>query len=214
MTIYCPSRQGSPAEALMLAKKYEKHDWYIKLQCEDHQKYIDVIDYIANLDFKDAEFYMKKYGHILIEHVPQESTQFLKALCTNYKPRNKPLVSESMLNGSFEMPQRSDPEDYIHLFLNNSEQLVEFLEYLIAEGCILNTPVYDTLLEHYLYVWENLDNEMEKGKYAQKTLKLLQNPDIKYDKSQALVICHMHSFSEGILHSYEEQKLYQQILRY
>lgn len=37
---------------------------------------------------------MKKYGNILIENVPNESTQFLKALCTNYKPSNKPLVDQ------------------------------------------------------------------------------------------------------------------------
>lgn len=197
----------------MLAKKYKKHDWYIKLQIEDHQKYADVIDYISNLDFKDAELYMKKYGHILIQHAPYESTEFLKNLCTNYKPQDRLLVSEGMLNGGFEIPQRSDPEDYIHLFLNNSERLVDFLEYLISEGCVLSTPVYDTLLEHYLYVWENLENEMDKTRLSQKILKLLQNPDVKYDKPQALVVCHMHSFSDGILYLYEEQKLYQQILR-
>lgn len=37
---------------------------------------------------------MKKYGNILIENVPNESTLFLKALCTNYKPSNKPLVDQ------------------------------------------------------------------------------------------------------------------------
>lgn len=190
----------------MLAKKYEKHDWYIKLQLEDHQKYSDVIDYISNLNFTDAEYYMKKYGHILIQHVPYESTQFLKTLCTNYKSN----VAYNEHN--FVTTQKSDPEDYIHLFLNNSERLVEFLEYLIGEGgCVLTTPVYDTLLEHYLYVWESV--EVDKEKIAEKTLKLLQNPEVKYDKAQALVVCHMHGFSEGILYLYEEQKLYQQILR-
>lgn len=42
---------------------------------------------------------MKKYGNILIENVPDESTQFLKALCTNYRPSNKPLVDQVKLNG-------------------------------------------------------------------------------------------------------------------
>lgn len=203
-------RQGSPAEALMLAKKHEKHDWYIKLQIEDHQKYVDVLDYISNLSFENAEFYMKKYGNILIQNAPYESTQFLKRLCTNYKSN----TMDNSLVGSFDLSQKSDPEDYIHLFLNNSERLVEFLEYLIGEGCILSTPVYNTLLEHYLHVWGNFTNISERNKCSQKILKLLQNPDIKYDKSQALVVCHMHSFGDGILYLYEEQKLYQQILRH
>jgi hypothetical protein len=204
-------RQGSPAEALMLAKKHQKHDWYIKLQVEDHQRYVEVLDYISNLSFENAEFYMKKYGNILIQNAPYESTQFLKRLCTSYKSNNS---LDNSLIGSFELSQKSDPEEYIHLFLNNSERLVEFLEYLIGEGCLLSTPVYNTLLEHYLHVWGNLENVAEKNKYAQKILKLLQNPDIRYDKSQALVVCHMHSFSEGILYLYEEQKLYQQILKH
>lgn len=41
-----------------------------------------------------AEANMKKYGNVLIENVPNESTLFLKALCTNYKPSNKPLVDQ------------------------------------------------------------------------------------------------------------------------
>lgn len=198
----------------MLAKKHEKHDWYIKLQIEDHQKYSEVLDYMSILNFEDAEHYMKKYGKILVENVPQESTQFLKRLCTNYKPDISPVISENLLQGNYDLAQKADPEHFIHLFLNNSERLVEFLEYLIHEGVILSTPVYNTLLEHYLHVWSNLENVADKNKCAQKTLKFLQNPDVKYDKSQALVVCHMHNFSDGILYLYEEQKLYQQILGY
>lgn len=51
-------------------------------------------------------------------------------------------------------------------------------------------------------------------RYEQRALKLLQNPDAKYDKHQALVVCHMHKFSVGVLHLYEEQKQYQRILAY
>lgn len=69
----------------MLAKKYQKHDSYIKLQIEDHQKYKDVVEYIASLDFENAEHYMKTYGHILIQNAPNESTQFLKVLFYNHQ---------------------------------------------------------------------------------------------------------------------------------
>lgn len=211
-------RQGSPQEALMLAKKHRKHDWYIKLLIEDHAKYGEVIEYVSNLNFDDAEHYMKKYGNVLIENVPNESTQFLKRLCTDYKSYQQSaiIMTDTILlngGGGVAIMQKSDPEDYIHLFLNNSKRLVEFLEYLIAEGTVLSTPVYDTLLEHYLHVWESLNEGPEREKYADKTLKLLQNPDAKCDKAQALIVCHMHGFSKGILHLYEEQKLYQQLLR-
>ncbi|KAF5277458.1 hypothetical protein FQA39_LY18488 [Lamprigera yunnana] len=200
-------RQASPQEALMLAKKYKKHDWYIKIELEDHQKYREALEYISDLNFEYAEMYMKKYGQILIKHVPQDSTNFLKRLCTNYKS----LIEDE---GELESTEKADPEDYIHLFLNNSEHLVEFLEHLIMQGCILSTPVYDTLLEHYLHVWSSIKVESEKIKYGQKVLKFVQNSEIKYNKPQALVVCHMHNFSEGVLYLYEEEKLYQQILRY
>ncbi|XP_072393967.1 vacuolar protein sorting-associated protein 11 homolog [Diabrotica undecimpunctata] len=201
-------RQGSPAEALMLAKKHEKHDWYIKLQLEDHQKYTEVIEYISSLKFWEAEDYMRKYGPTLVEHAPHESTQLLKRLCTNYNKQTTNNMQDALGES------RADPEDFIHLFLNHSERLVEFLEYLINEDVLLSMPVYNTLLEHYLHVWASLENIADKNKLSQKILKLMQNPDVKYDKSQALVVCHMHSFREGILYLYEEQKLYQQILRY
>lgn len=85
----------------MLAKKHEKHEWYIKIQIEDHQKYSEVLDYIANLNFAEADHYMKKYGQILVEQLPYESTKFLKRLCTNYIPDNCPLISENMITGKY-----------------------------------------------------------------------------------------------------------------
>lgn len=196
----------------MLAKKHEKHDWYIKLQIEDHHKYSDVLDYISNLNFEEAEHYMKKYGSILVEHIPNESTQFLKRLCTNFKKDHIKNIVEN-ISSNYDIVLKADPEDFIHLFLNKSEMLVEFLEHLINEGNTLSSNVYNTLLEHYIHVWSNLESVAEKNKMSQKTLKFMQKPDVKYDKSQALVVCHMHSFREGILYLYEDQKLYQQILR-
>lgn len=197
----------------MLAKKHEKHDWYIKLQIEDHQKYSDVLDYISNLNFEEAEHYMKKYGIILVEHIPNESTQFLKRLCTNFISHRMKNIIDSVPGNYDIVVLKADPEDFIHLFLNKSEMLVEFLEHLINEGNTLSTNVYNTLLEHYIHVWSNSENIADKNKMSQKTLKFMQKPDVKYDKSQALVVCHMHSFREGILYLYEDQKLYQQILR-
>lgn len=196
----------------MLAKKHEKHDWYIKLQIEDHQKYSEVLEYISNLNFEEAEHYMKKYGTILVEHIPNESTQFLKRLCTNFNKHNSKNLIENIPN-NYDIILKADPEDFIHLFLNKSEMLVEFLEHLMNEGNSLSITVYNTLLEHYIHVWSNLESTAEKNKMSQKTLKFMQNPDVKYDKSQALVVCHMHFFREGILYLYEDQKLYQQILR-
>jgi len=67
---------------------------------------------------------MKKYGNILIENVPNESTQFLKALCTNYKSSNKPLVDQVcmyLIFISFHLFQSSKIKDKsLRIFLSSS----------------------------------------------------------------------------------------------
>ncbi|XP_046491290.1 vacuolar protein sorting-associated protein 11 homolog isoform X2 [Neodiprion pinetum] len=125
-------RQASSEDALLLATKHGKHEWYLRIQIEDKAEYKGALEYIATLDFEEAESNMKKYGSVLIEHVPNEATQFLKRLCTNYRPANKPLVDQATLDGSVEQSiEKANPEEFIHLFLGNSERLVEFLEHLV-----------------------------------------------------------------------------------
>lgn len=208
-------RQASPEDALLLAKKHGKHDWYLKIQLEDRGKYREALEYISSLEFEDAESNMKKYGNILLQNAPEESTQFLKKLCTDYRPINKPLVDQNMLDGS-NVPyvERANPEDFIHLFLNNSERLVEFLEHLVKVQPRWSTLVYNTLVEHYLHVWASLTDPTSKTQYEQKIVRLLQNSEANYDKDQTLILCQIQNFKSGILYLYEESKLYQQIVQY
>ncbi|KAJ4438460.1 hypothetical protein ANN_14405, partial [Periplaneta americana] len=208
-------RQASSEDALMLAKKHGMHDWYLKIQIEDRGKYREALEYISSLEFEEAESNMKKYGNILLQNASEESTQFLKKLCTDYRPSNKPLVDQSMLDGS-NIPhvERANPEDFIHLFLNNSERLVEFLEHLVKVQPRWSTLVYNTLIEHYLHVWASLSDPTSKTQYEQKVVRLLQNSEANYDKDQTLILCQIHNFKSGILYLYEESKLYQQIVQY
>ncbi|KAJ8686405.1 hypothetical protein QAD02_022199 [Eretmocerus hayati] len=201
-------RHGAPEDALLLAQKHGKHEWYLRIQIEDKAEYKKALEYIATLDFEEAEINMKKYGKILIENVPNEATQFLKLFCTNYVPNNKGLQDKEQSS------ERANPEDFIHLFLNNSERLVEFLEYLVKTDSKWSTPVYNTLVEHYLHVWSSLTDEITKLQYEQKVVRLLQNSNASYDKDQILILCHQHNFRRGLLYLYEERKLYQEILQY
>ncbi|XP_073961973.1 vacuolar protein sorting-associated protein 11 homolog [Choristoneura fumiferana] len=125
-------RQVSIDDALSLAANHKRHDWYLKLMIEDKKAYAEALEYLADLEFEDADAHMKTYGLKLIQHLPKESTKFLIALCTDYKPRSKPLVDEASLSGGYREPDRADPDDYIHMFLSNSEQLIEFLEHMTA----------------------------------------------------------------------------------
>ncbi|XP_076642334.1 vacuolar protein sorting 11 [Halictus rubicundus] len=208
-------RQASPEDALLLAQKHGHHEWYLRIQIEDKHEYRKALEYIATLEFEEAESNMKKYGNILIENVPNESTQFLKALCTNYRPSNKPLVDQEALDGTVEQEiDKANPEDFIHLFLNNSERLVEFLEHLVKTNTKWSTLVYNTLVEHYLHVWSALDNDVSKVQYEQKIVRLLQSSEACYDRDQILILCHQNNFRRGLLFLYEESKLYEEILRF
>ena len=60
---------------------------------------------------------MKKYGAVLMQNVPEETTKFLKQLCTTSES-NQPAAN---------------PEDFIYLFINNPEAMVEFLEHMVTK---------------------------------------------------------------------------------
>lgn len=74
--------------------------------------------------------------------------------------------------------------------------------------------MYNTLIEHYLHLWSAQDNYVTKVQYEQKILRLLQSSEVCYDKDQILILCHQHNFRRGLLFLYEENKLYQEILRF
>ncbi|CAK1555893.1 unnamed protein product [Leptosia nina] len=200
-------RQVSVDDALSLAANHNRHDWFLKMMIEDKKEYKQALDYIAELEFDDADCYMKKYGHKLIQHEPDESTDLLKLLCTDYKPRSRPLVDESSLAGRYKEPDRSFPDDFIHMFLSNSERLITFLEHMISTDIKCSTLVYDALIEHYIHVWAK-STDIEKQTYEQKILGVLKDPQSNYDKDHTLIICQMLGFKAGILHLYEEKKLW------
>ncbi|XP_041982097.1 vacuolar protein sorting-associated protein 11 homolog [Aricia agestis] len=199
-------RQVSIEDALSLAQNHKRHDWYLKMMIEDKKEYTQALDYIAELEFEDAEIYIKKYGHKLIQHAPNESTKLLKNLCTDYKPRSKPLIDESSLSGGYREPDRASPDDFIHMFLTDSTCLIHFLEHVTADRRC-SKLVYNTLIEHYIHVWSKSSDD-DKIKFEDKVMALLKDPEANYDKDQTLIICQMLGFKTGILHIYEERKLW------
>ncbi|XP_013140949.1 PREDICTED: vacuolar protein sorting-associated protein 11 homolog [Papilio polytes] len=205
-------RQVSVDDALSLAANHKRHDWYLKIVLEDKKGYNTALDYISDLEFDEADMYMKKYGHKLIQHEPKESTKLLKLLCTDYKPRSKPLVDEDSLSGVHKEPDRAVPDEYIHMFLNNSEHLIEFLEHMVSCSDLkCSSLVYNTLIEHYIHVWAKTESE-DKTQEALKVYNMLKDPEANYDRDQMLIICQMFNFKIGILHLYEEKKLWRATL--
>ncbi|CAG8621448.1 33609_t:CDS:10, partial [Racocetra persica] len=54
----------------------------------------------------------------------------------------------------------------------------------------------------------------EKLLRKDKALQLLKNQDVSYDSNQALVLCYLAQFDEGIVYLYEKMKMYEEILRF
>jgi len=68
--------------ALRLSQQYHEHDWYLKIQLEDLHHYDVALQYISNLRHDESEKYLKKYGKILMSHIPEETTKQLVMMCT------------------------------------------------------------------------------------------------------------------------------------
>nr|XP_054754971.1 vacuolar protein sorting-associated protein 11 homolog isoform X1 [Lytechinus pictus] len=201
--------------ALLLAEKHKQHDWYLKVQLEDIKDYQKALNYISTLEFYEAMDNIKKYGKILMTEVPKEATDFLKVLCTDYKPADRPLVDPSTLSGGMPPPiQRASVEEFIHIFVNNSAQLMEFLEHMIKVQTESSSQIYNTLLELYLHDMAHEKEKRPRLELEKKAMALLQTGETRYDIDQALVLCQMHSFQKGILYLYEKAQLYQQILHF
>eukprot|EP01114_Cavostelium_apophysatum_P016791 TRINITY_DN4846_c1_g1_i1.p1 TRINITY_DN4846_c1_g1~~TRINITY_DN4846_c1_g1_i1.p1 ORF type:complete len:953 (+),score=293.87 TRINITY_DN4846_c1_g1_i1:58-2916(+) len=168
---------GYYEHALYLAKKNEEHDWYLKILLEDVKRFNEALDYIATLDFFEAEKNLKKYGKALVTNIPEPTTNLLMKLCSDYQPTAKmptlaastsgsgqghtPLSSslpkQAPFSSSFPMDKdersakkvKAAPGEFIHIFVNQPEWLTRFLEFIVLKGTSSNL-VYNTLLELYL----------------------------------------------------------------
>ncbi|XP_069106820.1 vacuolar protein sorting-associated protein 11 homolog isoform X1 [Argopecten irradians] len=200
--------------ALFLAEKHAKHHWYLRIQLEDSKNYQQALEYIGKLEFEEAEENLKKYGKVLMSEVPRQTTELLKRLCTDYRPADKPLVDQMDMDGGPTQIQKASAEEFIHIFVNNSPKLTEFLEHMIKVKPNSPSLLYNTLLELYLQEYVHEKDISVKTEKVRRTEDLLKNPDARYDLDQALVLCQMNNFKAGILYLYEKAHLYQQILQY
>ncbi|XP_078494941.1 vacuolar protein sorting-associated protein 11 homolog [Ciona intestinalis] len=201
---------GYYKHALQLAEKHHKHKWYLKIQLEDTHQYRRALSYIRQLPFKEAENSLKRYGKTLVNNTPEETTELLKSLCTDYQPSNHSDLGQQSGNVS-----KSNGVEFIHIFVNSPNMLVKFLEHLIKVQDKAPETVYNTLLELYLQKMNDPAETQSKSDQEKLTLNLLKEISLKkYDTDQALLLCQMNNFRPGILFLYEACELYQQILRY
>eukprot|EP00794_Sanderia_malayensis_P012216 gene12216-13473_t len=172
---------GYFTHALKLADKFNQHDWYLKIQLEDIKNYKNALKYISNLNFVQAEANLKSYGKTLMNEEPDETTDLLKRLCSDYKPvstKSTERVIEDadrtdtdtsivfglkgitdlahktaamVVSNSEPLILRAKPDEFIHIFVHKKQKLVEFLEYVIKIRNDCSNVVYNTLIEIYLH---------------------------------------------------------------
>ncbi|CAF1177545.1 unnamed protein product [Adineta steineri] len=187
-------------EALALSAKYRRHDKYIKIQCENKRDYDRALTYIQTLKFDDALQAFRNYGKTLIKQQPKLTTKLLKQL----NPTPQQIEQEQL------------PESLINLFMNNPDELLDYLEYAVKQYPKehLVSTVYDTILELLLQKYSTTEDKKELDRLSHQIITLLQDSKIGIDVTRAMVACQKYNFKAGVICLYDKAKLYQQILQY
>ncbi|KAH8117125.1 hypothetical protein DFH11DRAFT_1579398 [Phellopilus nigrolimitatus] len=67
--------------ASYLAKKYKRHEDYLRIQVEDAANYKDALAYVRRLDPEATENNLARYGRVMLANLPDETTQLLIDIC-------------------------------------------------------------------------------------------------------------------------------------
>ncbi|KAI9298531.1 hypothetical protein K502DRAFT_360671 [Neoconidiobolus thromboides FSU 785] len=216
-------------QALELAKKYQQHDWCLKILIEDQCEYKQGYEYLLELSQEEQKYYVMEYGRILIKNIHDKLIQLLIQLSTENKNKNiNPiefisifidypiyciLYLEQYVNIQFNLDLNNIKHQSINI--NNNEKNGRRNSMNNKE----ETIIWDTLLELYLanFNSEILFNEDKKNYYQtlkNKILFILNNKKINYDINFAMVLCKQYSFDEGLILLFEKLEMYQDILNH
>ncbi|KAI0374590.1 hypothetical protein BV20DRAFT_934950 [Pilatotrama ljubarskyi] len=84
--IHVCRQAGYFEHASYLAKKYERHEDYLRIQIEDAGNYKDALSYLRRLGAEAAESNLARYGRALLDNLPEETTDLLIDICTSLAP--------------------------------------------------------------------------------------------------------------------------------
>ncbi|KAI0271206.1 hypothetical protein BGY98DRAFT_1126715 [Russula aff. rugulosa BPL654] len=76
--------------AAYLAKRWSRHEDYLRIQIEDTGNFNDALTYLRHLGPEATENNLARYGRAMVAALPDETTQLLIEICTG----TDPLVSE------------------------------------------------------------------------------------------------------------------------
>lgn len=213
-------------EALDLARRKQRHDWYLKILLEDQKEHKDALAYLMNLPVNEAVQNLLKYGKEFVTALPFDTIALLtKSLWEPYQQHmaaEQSAAQHSTSASGFRLDRglvTIQAEDFIPEFVSRPNSLVQFLEYIVSKGDP-SDRVCNTLLELYLRndtdepLLPGQTNETRKKAREDAAMALLSNAQAKFDMGHALVLCQVHKFDRGILECYERMKLFNEILQY
>ena len=68
--------------AAYLARRYQEHDEYIRIQIEDIHDFENAMQHIRGLSADEAERNLLRYGKAMLDEIPQKTTDLLIELCS------------------------------------------------------------------------------------------------------------------------------------
>ena len=78
-------RQGSPEDALLLAQKHQKHEWYLRIQIEDKAEYKKALEYMETLDFEEVIYSNLKLTNLFFSHFYKKNLSNVRTrIISNY----------------------------------------------------------------------------------------------------------------------------------
>ncbi|XP_055852753.1 vacuolar protein sorting-associated protein 11 homolog [Episyrphus balteatus] len=180
-----------------------KEEYNLSVLLKKIQDTSEMTAMLSKLSEDDVYVFFKKFGLILMQHAPEDTTRLLKRLCREQEMSN---FIEDHVN---EMQISFAPEQFIPLFDGNWELLLGFLESCVTNATTeFHETVYNTLIELNLRKWQNCmltENQL---------LDILKLHRERYNKEQVLIMCRMAQFWSGILYLYEEDQLYNLTIHY
>lgn len=205
---------GYYSHAKDLARQHMKHEWYLKILLEDLTEFKLALEYISSLSVGNATKFFVQYGKVLIREAGEDTTELLKALCTDTRgglfQGIDPVDAEDPFGLLSPTPVSFIPraEEFFHIFVGRSELLESFLEHVINQSSQSDSSNFNTLLELYLLNRCNLlDDGSKDDQYSIKILSLLSSKISMYNPENALVLSKLYRFEPGVLFLYKKLKL-------
>lgn len=166
-------------QALALTEKSGKHELHVDILINDLNNTSEACTYIEGLNAINAKECLLKFGPLIMDKQPNETLRLLKRVCR-------------------ETVDFCPPDDFLFIFADSSEPLLEFLEDAITYTPHCSQLIYDTLIELHL--------KNQKKDTRTKLMNLLTNKDA-YNKERAMFLCRHYNFWPGLLYLFGEESL-------